>query len=469
MKYTSMILLLVSILFFFGCASQSKVQNPPQEPQVTAVKEKLIELQNQEETVQLPKLVQEPAPPPPPPPPIPLPPYVISGNPSTPKNNELHHHRVRVNKEIVNWIQQLEESGGDIKQLIFYPDKSFSIEIEKADNSPYIEIADDGMLVINASLPEPPFNFTDIQEGKIISFTPEIDETFIITAYVEGNNIAMKFRKNAAHGDYYELYSVEIDSVNYALKPLKPGEEPPMLYIYALIDERIRDEREYTADFLAVMNASRINKENKVNAHHERAAESNAAVNPPGIDQISRISEKETHSVNNEAAGKSLNLVGNGTLTQDTVFNFIKERTGTPVLSDSEISMLINLYIEEAAYEEINHDIAIAQMLYMTSVLGNPVFVENNNFAGLIPVRGVWDGNFPNMQRGVRAHIQHLRGYAVGHLNREQNVNPRWNQISDFRGEVRTLDELCEKWSANPSYKEKLNKMLSDLHSFPEK
>jgi len=463
MKYTS-IIFLVSILLFWGCASQPK-DNSKQEQQAPAVRETPKELpKNDQEQIPSPNPEKEPAQP------LSIPPAVILRNPSAPQYNE-HPNRVRVNQEIVNWIKHLKETGGDIKQLVFYLDKSFSLEIEQVDNSPYIKIADDGMLIINANLPMPPFNFTDIQEGKIISFTPEIDETFVITADVKNNHIAMKFKKGAAHNDYYELHSLEIDSVNYNIKPLKYGEEPPVLYIYALIDERIRDEREYTADFLAVMNASRIAREERASdANRERHAE--AAVNNGGIDQMRRYLEQERTAQEKvsetQAAGKSVNLVGKGLLTYDTINKYIESAAGTRVLSDNEISALINLYIEEAAYEEINHDIAIAQMLYMTSVLGNPVYVENNNFAGLIPVRGVWDGNFPNMQMGVRAHIQHLRGYAKGDLKREQNVNPRWNQISDFRGEVQTLDELYEKWSANPNYKEKVDKILSDLYSFSE-
>ena len=479
--------------------------------------------------------------------------------------------RVRVNQEIVNWIQQLDESGEDIQRLIFYLDKSFSLEIEETDTSPLVDIAKDGMLLINAPAPLPPINFSDIQQGKIITFTPEINETFVITAEAANKHIAMRFRKNAQQNYYYELFSMEIDSVNYNLVPLKPAEEFPMLYIYALIDEKIRDEREYTADFLAVQNehlrdfeirkeqirtapvrkeeiaqpqrteetaeagrtaepahltdANRemTHNENEIARHEDEITSLEDAISrlekeislhqeeishhedkgkdePNKIAEVNTVNEliidpktgnitassaaqttpaPETAVVKNDVKQnqpavqnqRTVNLMGKGTLPGESVYNFVKTKTRNPVISDNEIKRLINLYIEEANFEEVNYDIAIAQMLYMTSILGNPEYVINNNFAGLTPVRGKWEtGKFDTMQDGVRAHIQQLRGYARDNLNRPEIITPRWNMISDFRGSITTLEELSSRWSSNPvRYRENIEKILSDLYTFSEK
>jgi len=476
--------------------------------------------------------------------------------------------RVRVNQEIVNWIQQLNESGEDIQRLIFYLDKSFSLEIEEKDVSPLVDIAKDGMLVINAPTPLPPINFSDIQQGKIITFTPEANETFIITTDAANKHIAMRFRKNAQQDYYYELYSMVIDSDNYNLVPLKPAEEFPMLYIYALIDEKIRDKREYNADFLAVQNAQpgtfdyrreiplkpetvkndgisqternspadsdhleselasgheTTHNEEEVSRHGNEIANLEDAIarlekeiafheeelshhenkdgEPNKVAEVNTINEliidPKTNNVTKAAPApaapsaegavntrngvrqplpssqnqRSVNLIGKGTLTRDSVYNFVIAKTKNPVISDNEIKSLINLYIEEANFEEVNYDIAIAQMLYMTSILGNAEYVVNNNFAGLTPVRGKWEsGKFDTMETGVRAHIQQLRGYARENLNRTEIVTPRWNMISDFRGSISTLDELSLRWSSNPArYKESIEKILSDLYTFSEK
>jgi len=511
MKFTALILLITSIFFFFGCGTQSKplyvnVDAAEQELQ----QKKLLEQEQllREHQRQLEDLKRQ-----------------LNQQVSSSANNQnyqypgagfqLQNQRVRVNQEIVNWIQQLNNSGEDISRLIFYLDRSFSMEIEETDISPLIDIANDGMLVINAQMPQSPINFSDIQQGKIITFTPERNETFVITTEAAGKHISMRFRKNS---HYYEVFSMLIDSDNYTLKPLKSGEDLPILYIYASIDERIRDEREYTADYLAVPgnSSSSAIERNKINipaedsgmpengedyAAKETASVRIAASNEEAhavaekAGEAAHVSISANSAAENSVSGsheliipntsgaahavskvavqpntRTVNLIGKGTLTRDNVINFVKAKTRNPVIPETEITRLINLYIEEADYEEVNHDIAIAQMLYMTRVLGNSTYVESNNFAGLIPVQGEWDGSFPNMQRGVRAHIQHLRGYARENLNRAQNVNPRWNQISDFRGTINTLDELYQKWSSNPvNYKENIDKMLSDLYSFSEK
>ena len=529
MKYTALILLLTSILFFSGCGTQTKplyvnVDSAEQELQQNKLQEQEKKLQEQQKQLEeLKRQLQS----------------ISSGSSGgkhfassdDPWQNQVQNQdwnrnqRVRVNQEIVSWIQQLNDSGEDITKLIFYLDKSFSMEIEETGNSPIVDIASDGMLVINAQTPQPPINFSDIQQGKIMTFTPDKNDTFVITTQAGDKHVAMRFRKNAQNDYYYEVYSMVINSDAYTLKPLRPGEDLPILYIYASIDESFRDEREYTADYLAVPGnlPSDLRRINEIRQDEERLR-GNTTENEDGKDSIAEDEDKDSDSLaendedktNDNAAGKivnalndpapgitdntsnvnnanenrisdnpaasaekkvssapktrTANLIGSGTLTRENVVGFVKARTRHPVIPESEITKLINLYIEEALYEEVNHDIAIAQMLYMTRVLGNSTYIETNNYAGLIPVQGRWDGSFETMLLGVRAHIQHLRGYARDNLNRAVNVNPRWNQISDFRGTITTLDELYQKWSSNPAvYKENIDKMLSELYSFSEK
>jgi len=529
MRFTVFVFLIISI-FFIGCKTTPNKPAVPvqteQEKKALEDKKRLEEEKKQNELRE--RLAREEA---------------AKGDAQRLSRNEKRLTRVQVNQEIVNWIHQLDKTGEDIERLVFYLDKSFSLEIEENDVSPTVDIANDGMLVINAPIPLPPINFSDIQQGKINSFTPEANETFVITTDAADKHVSMRFRKNAQHDYHYELYSMVIDSVNYNLVPLKPAEEYPLLYIYALIDEKIRDEREYTADFLAVhrenSGASNIrgeyptrtarNKdetaqpEKKDETRVSRHPEESGALTSEGGDhfsdekkyhenEISNLEEliakmegEKSHSeadknkvgivneiiippssnliitpsapqppppvndgVKRQQNIRTANLMGKGSVSGDSVFNFVKNKTKSPVISDNEIKTLIGLYIEEAAFEEVNHDIAIAQMLYMTSILGNPDYVANNNFAGLTPVRGKWeDGKFPTMREGVRAHIQQLRGYARENLNRSEIVTPRWNMISDFRGSITTLDELSERWSSNPvRYKENIEKILSELYSF---
>ncbi|GHV25783.1 hypothetical protein FACS189498_4220 [Spirochaetia bacterium] len=76
---------------------------------------------------------------------------------------------------------------------------------------------------------------------------------------------------------------------------------------------------------------------------------------------------------------------------------------------------LAQLYVEEAAVEGINHDVAFSQMLLETGFLhfGGLVSPDMYNFCGLGAIGPEQPGEiFPDPRTGVRAHIQHLKAYA---------------------------------------------------------
>ncbi|MDR0910046.1 MAG: glucosaminidase domain-containing protein, partial [Spirochaetaceae bacterium] len=83
-----------------------------------------------------------------------------------------------------------------------------------------------------------------------------------------------------------------------------------------------------------------------------------------------------------------------------------------PNLSSLYIDELVSAYISESAGEDINHDIAFAQMCLETGYLkfGNLVTQDMNNFCGLGAISEKQPGEkFDTMELGVRAHIQHLK------------------------------------------------------------
>ncbi|MCL2180412.1 MAG: hypothetical protein FWB83_04715, partial [Treponema sp.] len=92
------------------------------------------------------------------------------------------------------------------------------------------------------------------------------------------------------------------------------------------------------------------------------------------------------------ANSNSRYIIGNGSLSIDGVYQYII-RNGSPVLSNSAIRELLMLYFNEAAYENVNHDIAIAQMLYWTANLSDRERINSNNFAGLSRTQN-WSGSF---------------------------------------------------------------------------
>ena len=185
-----------------------------------------------------------------------------------------------------------------------------------------------------------------------------------------------------------------------------------------------------------------------------------------------RLSKQQASmSGSSPAAGRNTNVIGSGSLNVEGVVDYIKFKNKNPALSEANTRRLIGLYVDEAAKEDVNYDFAIAQMLYWTAFLTDKQRVETNNFAGLQPTKD-WNGRFPTMAEGVQAHIQHLRGYSHPTLKDPGTkiVDPRWNQISNFRGTVKSFDQLYAKWTQNTDrYKRNINLILNDLYQYSDK
>jgi len=156
---------------------------------------------------------------------------------------------------------------------------------------------------------------------------------------------------------------------------------------------------------------------------------------------------------------------GKGSLEKAAIIAYVKRQN--PMIDDNFLNRLIDTYIAEAAFENINHDIAIAQMLYATSFLKSGNFVSSYNYAGLLELPS-WNGSFASMTEGVRAHIQHIKGYASTSMNNNQIVDPRYYLLVNLKylGTVKTFDQLYVKWvglSAAPDYKKNIEAILSGL------
>jgi len=121
---------------------------------------------------------------------------------------------------------------------------------------------------------------------------------------------------------------------------------------------------------------------------------------------------------------------------------------------------VVKTYFCEAAFECINHDIAIAQMLYATDYLKNVQRTAVHNYSGMLNV------SFSNMTTGIRAHIQHLKFYAAGSLvDNRRNVDPRYPVLKAncYLGTVRTLEDLCWRWSESPWYLSGVRSKLDEV------
>ncbi|MBR5400839.1 MAG: glucosaminidase domain-containing protein [Treponema sp.] len=141
--------------------------------------------------------------------------------------------------------------------------------------------------------------------------------------------------------------------------------------------------------------------------------------------------------------------------------------TGNPDIDYEEILDFADIYITEAAAENINSDIAFAQMCLETGFLrfGGLVQPEWHNYCGLGAINTEQPGCiFETPQLGVRAHIQHLQAYATTaeiELNNEL-VDPRYSWVHKTKF-ARTVGDMALSWAADPEYACKLEKLLERM------
>lgn len=127
-------------------------------------------------------------------------------------------------------------------------------------------------------------------------------------------------------------------------------------------------------------------------------------------------------------------------------------------------------YIQEASMENINSDVAFAQMCLETGFLrfGGLVQPDFHNYCGLGAMDAEHPGEkFETEQLGVRAHIQHLQAYATTQdvqLN-NQLIDPRYNWVHKTKL-VTDIFGLTGTWAADPNYGNKIDEIISRMEVF---
>lgn len=127
-------------------------------------------------------------------------------------------------------------------------------------------------------------------------------------------------------------------------------------------------------------------------------------------------------------------------------------------------------YIQEASMENINSDVAFAQMCLETGFLrfGGLVQPDFHNYCGLGAMDEEHPGEkFETEQLGVRAHIQHLQAYATTQdvkLN-NQLIDPRYNWVHKTKL-VKDIFGLTGTWATDPNYGNKIDEIISRMEVF---
>jgi len=156
--------------------------------------------------------------------------------------------------------------------------------------------------------------------------------------------------------------------------------------------------------------------------------------------------------------------MGKGTVSAGSLSGFLLRNNPQ---TGSSVRTLAQLYVEEAAYEGVNHDIAFAQMCLETGFLGYGGLVkpEWNNFCGLGAIGPEQPGLiFPDQRTGVRAHIQHLKAYATDESLKGVLVDPRYRYVK--LGSSPNIEGLSGTWAADRQYSNKIYDILGRLYDF---
>jgi hypothetical protein len=158
-------------------------------------------------------------------------------------------------------------------------------------------------------------------------------------------------------------------------------------------------------------------------------------------------------------------IMGNTSVGEARLVSFLLVKN--PAVNRDKAERMARYYIEEGRAEGVNPDIAFAQMCLETGFLrfGGVVTEDMNNFCGLGTIGPGQPGNsFPDERTGVRAHIQHLKGYATAEPLNGTLVDPRYKYVNP-KGKSPTIQGLAGTWAADREYGVKLAALLEKLYA----
>jgi hypothetical protein len=165
----------------------------------------------------------------------------------------------------------------------------------------------------------------------------------------------------------------------------------------------------------------------------------------------------------------SYEIMSEGELPRDVLVSFLK--ANNPRIDIYMAIKVVELYMSEAEDEGVNYVIAFAQMCYHTNYLSfNKTFVSANsyNFYG---AASLWSNytahNFDSYQTSIRAHIQHLKGYATREPLRKDCVDPRYDNIEEAYGwgSSPTIHGLSNRWGGY-NYSNNIRNILTRIYFY---
>lgn len=157
-----------------------------------------------------------------------------------------------------------------------------------------------------------------------------------------------------------------------------------------------------------------------------------------------------------------INIIGKSECTAAQMAQYLISRNPN---SKSWALSYAQIYLEEGEFEGVRGDGAWIQSCKETGNFkftgGTAVTFDQNNFCGLgVTRKGLKGNSFSTPRLGIRAQIQHLKGYATSASLKNSCIDPRYKYISP-KGKAPTFEELAGKWAV-PGYDTRKASSLED-------
>lgn len=169
-------------------------------------------------------------------------------------------------------------------------------------------------------------------------------------------------------------------------------------------------------------------------------------------------------------------IMGESAVTADQMTAFYKASGKTypsSVYRDKgakNIEKFCEIVLEESEKEGVKAEVIFAQICLETGYLQfyGQVSVEQCNFSGLGATDdGAAGATFPDVKTGIRAQVQHLKGYASKDSLNEACVDPRFSYLSSRRGTAKHVEDLGGgNWATDPDYAVKLKKLINTMKTY---
>jgi len=328
-----------------------------------------------------------------------------------------------VTLETFNMLTYLRNSQADMSELKFYLSNSFSIFIMDENNEiPALTISD-GALALSEKGQSSIIIISEDDEGRMITFPEQGSDIIELVFLTDDKILVLKFKRNEEKNNFVVFY--------------------------------------------AVINTREYNLHSHVNLPH-LLIKSDLDANTNEIYSFLSSNRKQTQSENqnqfeNQYGRISRNILNSGSINPQAAAAYVISQNPN---AGNIAEKLISVYISEANIEGINYDLAIAQMLYATDFLRNDKRVSVHNYAGFTGTNS-WFGSFNNMIEGVRAHIQHLKGYASDMQLKNDLVAPRYRILASlgYLGTAVNFDDLYRTWTIDSeNYKSSIDGILNNLY-----